>query len=419
MADVKIATRRQFLTQGLGLVGIGSVLPNFLVKTALAGPTAEPDQRIIVVLQLHGGHDGMSDVPPYGEPKYAEYRPGPTRIGDNEVIKLNPQYGLHPNLKGCKELLDQGRFAVVVGTGYPNFDYSHFEGMDIFETANDTQRRRCGTGWLGRYLDLRHSNNLDPRLSIAIGNIGWTAFSKAPLLLQARRHLGLAFNNPEAFGFAGAGDERTREVYRRLNQLAAKSARGDLEFVTQTAVGANAVSDQIRQTAAGYKTPVNYPGTGLANSLRTVAGFIGSGLSTRIYYTAIHGFDTHGSQRPQHDSLMAQIDGAVSAFWKDMDRQGNANRVLMMTFSEFGRTIRENGSQGTDHGTAQPLFLFGPGVKAGCHGKYQSLVNLRRDGQPNMEVDFRQVYASILDKWLGTPHETVLGARYQPIDCIR
>jgi uncharacterized protein (DUF1501 family) len=411
MSAFSIATRRDFLTQGLGIVGVSSVLPNFLVKTSLAGPSAEPDQRILVVIQLNGGHDGMSDVPPYGEAKYGEYRKA-TRIGDNEVIKLNPQYGLHPNLKGCKELLDQGRFAVVVGTGYPNFDYSHFEAMDIWETGDEQRRRKCGAGWLGRYVDTACRGVNDPKLAVAVG------FHKTPVLLWAKEHPGLAFGNPDAFRFQGAGDEKSQARYRKLNQLAAKDARGELEFVTHTAVSANAASDQVRQVAANYKTPIAYPNTGLANSMRTIAGMIGGGLSTRIYYTAIGGFDTHGNQRPQHDSLMAQIDGAVSAFWKDLDRQGNSKRVMMMTFSEFGRTVRENGSQGTDHGSAQPMFLFGPAVKPGGHGKYPSLTDLRPDGQLKLEVDFRSVYAAILEKWLGTPHEPVLGAKYPLLDCV-
>jgi uncharacterized protein (DUF1501 family) len=408
---MKIATRREFLAQGLGLIGVGGVLPNFLIKSALAGPTAEADQRVLVVIQLNGGHDGMSDVPPYGVPQYAEYR-RTTRIGDNEVIKLNEQFGLHPNLKGCKELLDQGRFAAVLGTGYPNFDYSHFEAMDIWETADERNRRKCGSGWLGRYCDVAYRDASDPAAAVAVG------FYKTPVLLWAKEHPGLAFGNREAFRFT-AGDDKTEAAHRKLNQLAAASARGDLEFVTQTAIRANAASEKLRQASADYKTPVNYPGTNLANSLRTIASFIAGGMTTRIYYTAIGGFDTHAGQRGQHDNLMAQIDGAVTAFWKDVDRQGNAKRVLMMTFSEFGRTVKENASQGTDHGSAQPMFLFGPGVKPGCHGKYPSLTDLRRDGQLKMEVDFRSVYAAILEKWLGTKHEPILGAKYPLLDCLQ
>jgi uncharacterized protein (DUF1501 family) len=412
MSVFPIATRRAFLSHGLGLVGLSTVLPNFLVKTCLAGPNAVADQRILVVIQMNGGHDGMSDVPPYGEPKYAEYRKA-TRIGDSEVIKLNPQYGLHPNLKGCKELLDQGRFAVIVGTGYPNFDYSHFEAMDIWETADESRRRRCGTGWLGRYLDTVLKGDTDPTRSIAVG------FHKTPVLLWSKEHPGLTFGHPDAFRFHGAGDDKGQALYRKLNHLAAKGARGELEFVTHTAVNANAASDKVRQLASNYKTPINYPNTALAGSLRTIASLIAGGLPTRVYYTAIGGFDTHGNQRPQHDALMAQLDGAIAAFWKDLDRQGSAKRVLMMTFSEFGRTVRENGSQGTDHGSAQPMFLFGPGIKAGCHGKYPSLTDLRPDGQLKLEVDFRGVYAAVLERWLGTPHEAVLGTKYPLLDCVK
>jgi len=407
-----IATRRQFLTRGLGIVGVGATLPNFLIGTSLAGPRAEEGERILVVIQLNGGHDGMSDVPPYGEPKYAEYRKA-TRIADKDVIKLNPQYGLHPNLKGCKALLDQGRFGVVVGAGYPNFDYSHFEAMDIWETADETRRRRCGTGWLGRYLDLTQATMQDPKLSIAVG------FHKTPVLLWAKKHPGLAFGQPESFRFTGVGDDKGRALYSKLNQPSVGDAPGEMAFVTHTAVAANAASEQVLRSVRGYKTPIEYPNTGLAGSLRTIAGLIGGGLSTRIYYTALGGFDTHANQRPQHDALMTQFDGAISAFWKDLDRQGTSKRVLMITFSEFGRTVRENASQGTDHGSAQPLFLFGPGVKAGCHGAYPSLTDLRPDGQFKLQVDFRRVYASILERWMGTRSEPVLGAKFEPLDCLK
>ena len=418
MSRIQIATRRGFLTQGLGLVGVGATLPNFLVRTALAEPKDRADERILVVVQFSGGHDGLSAVVPYGNDNYARGRKA-TRITAKEVLKINDQIGLHPNLTGVKEMLDQDAFAVVQGVGYPNPNRSHFKSMDIWHLADNaaktnSTKKNASHGWIGKYCDQAFAGNKDAKLAIALGG------GKAPVAIQGAEHPGISFNRPESFRFSGdRGDKRRVALYKKFNQMAAKKASGNLEFVTRTAVNANASSAAIREMAAGYETPIDFPKSRLSGSLRTVAGLIAGGLSTRVYYVFQGGFDTHRGQKTRHDRLMTELSTSIAAFQKDLARQGNSKRVLTMCFSEFGRRVKENASAGTDHGKAGPMFLFGPAVKAGLHGEHPSLAPADLDkGDLRFRVDFRSVYATVLEKWLNTSSQTVLGAKFPLLDVL-
>ncbi|MFV1996192.1 MAG: DUF1501 domain-containing protein, partial [Verrucomicrobiales bacterium] len=417
MSRINIATRREFLGRGLGLVGIGAALPNYLVHTSLAGTKATANDRIVVGLLLTGGHDGLSDMPPHGNPEYYKLRKL-TRIDEKKVIKIDDQMGLHPNLAGFKELLDEGQFAAVMGTAYPNFNLSHFASRDFWEAGHGKGRtgKRGATGWLGRYLDEAFADNKDPKLSLAVGP------GRHPLTITGKDHPGIAFSSPATFGYVGDRSKKGYPLYQDLNQMASKKGGGDMQFVTQTAVNANDSSDTLRKLVLGYETPVEYPDTQFGNSLRTIAGLIAKGMDTRVYYAAqgiakFGGYDTHADQPRRHDELMTELCASVMAFQKDLASQGNAERVLTFTFSEFGRRAKENQSGGTDHGLAQPMYLFGPGVKPGLHGKHPDLVELDNDNL-KMEVDFRGVYAAILQNWLGTPSDKILGEQFPLIDCV-
>lgn len=432
MSQIPIVTRRELLGRGLGLVGVGSALPNFLVRSALAGPEAESNQRIVVSLLMTGGHDGLSGVPPYAHEDYYRYRKV-TRIEEKDVIKLNDEVGLHPNLAGFRDLLDERAFAVVLGTGYPNPDLSHFVSRDIWEAGERGARtgRPGSLGWLGRYLDTTLPNEVDPALSIAIGR------GRLPLVVSGSKHPGMGFSDAESLRYRGARSDRDRMAYERLQgSNTALPAESDLQFVTRTAVGTNAASMRILDHLARYKTDVTYPDTEFGQSLRTIAALIGQGMTTRVYYAAqgiarFGGYDTHAEQKPRHGQLVDELCQSVGAFYKDLKRQGNADRVLTFTFSEFGRRVPENHSGGTDHGTAGPMFLFGPGVKPGVHGTQPSLKELENysdiagpdnfhgSGNLKMHVDFRSVYRAILERWLDTPSQSVLGAEYPLLDCIR
>lgn len=408
-----INTRREFLTQGLGIVGVGAALPYGLVNTALAGPKAEQGQNITVILQLDGGNDALSALVPYGDPEYNKLRIE-TRVNENEVHKLDNYAGLNPSMKGAKALFDEGAFCAIPGVGYPNTNFSHFTATDIWETANPNPSKAM-FGWVGKTCDSAFKGNRDPKLTVGIGS------GKTSRALIGEEHPGLSFSNPESYRYTGdRGQEARAEVFRKLNTSGSGGFSSNTDFIKMTAGNANDSSDMIRQMAKEYKPKVDYPNSPLANNLKIIAGLISGGLSTRIYHTRLGGFDTHSGQRIAHDRLMLQIDEAVAAFYKDLKVQNQDKRVLTMTMSEFGRRVQENGSRGTDHGAAAALFMFGPGVKAGIHGKHPSLTDLQGGGGGSLKhtTDFRSVYATVIDKWIGGNSETVLGAKYPHIDCI-
>jgi uncharacterized protein (DUF1501 family) len=268
-------------------------------------------------------------------------------------------------------------------------------------------------GWIGRYADAAYKNDANAQPTIAVGGTGSRFW-----LMQARQHQCLNIENPEAFGFRyGQNDP----LYQNVNSAdAAKMNKiDDLEYITHTVMQANSTSDSIQEAAKKARTnTANYPSSALANSLRTVGALIGGGLPARVYFVRQGGYDTHAGQRGAHDRLMTDLSSAVAAFHRDVTNQGNADRVMIMTFSEFGRTVAENNSQGTDHGSATPMFLIGNGVKAGVHGNHPSYEHFNPQGHFIPSHDFRSVYAAALEKWLGFSSRPVLGGEFQPLDCI-
>jgi uncharacterized protein (DUF1501 family) len=420
MATTLIATRRELLARGLGIVGTTAVLPQFMLRTALAGTKDNSaDQRIVIALLLTGGPDGLSLVPPTAHADYYRYRKS-LAVDARQAIRLNDEVGLHPRLTGMKKLLDEGQMAVVLGTGYPNFDLSHFVSRDYWEAADarNVSGKPGSTGWLGRYLDYACKGQADPTLNVAVGP------GRQPLILTGKDHPGVGFSSADAFRFRGARSVQAEALYRRLNESSGAPRAEELQFVAQTAVHANQASERIGRLAAEYSTPVAYPDTQFGNSVRTIAGLINGGLGARVYYAAqgiavFGGYDTHADQVRRLDTLLGELDQSVSALYQDLARCGNAGRVLTFTFSEFGRRVQENFSGGTDHGLAQPMFLFGPGVKGGVHGKQPSLADLDERGNLKMQVDFRSVYAAVLERWLGVPSEAILSVKYPPVDCVR
>lgn len=418
MLNPRIATRRRFLERGLGVIGVGSVLPNFLVRSALAEGASGGSDKIVVALLLTGGPDGLSVAPPYADDAYFRHRPT-LAYQPGEVHKLNDQVGLHPRLTGFKRFFDEGRMAAVLGTAYPNVNLSHFISRDVWEAGDEhnvSGKAGC-TGWLGRFVDYVCQGDPDPALNIAVGP------GKHPLIVTGKEHPGVGFASPDSFRFRGVERADARALYEKLNQMPGHERAEDLQFVTQTAVHANEASARISELAGSYRTPVEYPDTQFGNSVRTIAGLINGGLRARAYYAAqgiavFGGYDTHADQIRRLDELLGELDQSLTAFYQDLARCGNGDRVLTYTFSEFGRRVQENFSGGTDHGLAQPIFLFGSGLQPGVHGTQPSLSDLDERGNLKMQHDFRGVYAAILEKWLGVPSEQVLGARYELSSCI-
>ncbi len=427
MSAIRIHTRRQFLNEGLGVVGAGAALPQFLVRSAQAGAKAGSDEPIVVSLLLTGGPDGLNVVPPHGHDAYFEKRKN-LALPKKEILKLDDEVGLHPKLSGLKGLYDEGRMAVVLGTGYPNFNLSHFRSRKTWQAG----KKGGSTGWLGRYVDHAFSDSRSPTLNVAVGP------GRFPKVLKGKDHPGIGFASPDSFRYSVLSEEEQQALYQELNELSLEESKKkemkfseeDLQFVSQAAVNANKASERLRELAGAYQTPVTYPDTQFGHSVKTIAGLINGGLNTRAYFAAqgiakFGGYDTHADQPGRLSDLLEELNGTVTAFYKDLARCGNDKRVLTFTFSEFGRRVPENYSGGTDHGVAQPMFLFGPGVKPGIHGKQPSLTDLYEakgiqagGGNLKMEVDFRRVYAAILENWLGVPAKAVLGKPYEPVGCV-
>jgi uncharacterized protein (DUF1501 family) len=317
--------------------------------------------------------------------------------------------------------------ALIQGVGYPNPNRSHFRSTEIWQTASDADRNES-EGWLGRYFD-SCCQGADPAVGVAIGGQTPQAFASSP-------PMGVAFSDPEQFRYMSesASDPKTAEIFmREMNDPNSGVGHGNgmensggsigmidgspdeggstLEFLQRTALGAQMSSDKILEITRKTKSHVDYPRTQLGNSLNLISRLIAGGLPTRVYYVSQGGFDTHSNQLPSHDRLMTDLSGSLTSFVSDLKAQGNLSRVLMISFSEFGRRVAENASGGTDHGAAAPLFVLGGGVKPGLYGRAPSLTDLN-DGDLKFNTDFRSVYATALEKWLGAPSEQVLGRKY-------
>jgi uncharacterized protein (DUF1501 family) len=412
-------TRRDFLRLGLGtstLLATGASVPTFLANAANAladAPGRDSKGRILVVLQLDGGNDGLNTVAPYADDLYIKARPK-LHLDARAVSKIDNHVGLHPGLVGFAKLLESHQLAVVQSVGYPNPNRSHFESMAIWHTARRDAKRDT-PGWLARGVDaappvpgrdvpaLHISGELLPQALVG----SQRHVPSLTSLEQFRRRLGV----PEA---AGAKEQRMC-----LDALASEE-RGKpgslLQFVERSATLTYTSSARLETVAAA--SAAGYPEFyGLARRLRLIGQLIKAGLSTSIYYTQLGGFDTHANQLGQHDGLMREIGNSLQAFLKDMNDSGNGTRVVVLVFSEFGRRLNENASAGTDHGTAAPVFLLGSSVKSGLHGPYPNLGDLA-DGDPKHAVDFRRVYASLLDHWLDCPTEKVLGEKFEPLPLL-
>lgn len=441
-ADFSLQTRRQFL-RGTVLGGaIGWTVPTFLANTftALHAEAADSatqaitgkDGRILVVLQLAGGNDGLNTLVPHGNDHYRKARP---RVGltEKQILRINDEFGFHSSLTGFKELYDAGRLSVIQGVGYPNPNRSHFRSTEIWQTASDAERFEA-SGWLGRYFD-NTCSGCDPTVAVTIG-------TQMPQAFFAKHPKGICFNNPQNYRFQKADQPGPDEAdmmetsYRRLNDSAeleaansgssiaaipgaAKPAGSPLDFIERTALDAQLSSDQVRAVAARAANKAAYPQSQLANSLKLVAKLIGGGLPTRIYYVSQGGYDTHTNQAGTHDRLLKELGDAVKSFIEDLQAQGNLERVLVMTFSEFGRRVSENASGGTDHGAAAPMFIMGRNVQAGLLGKPPSLAPADLfQGDLKFTTDFRSVYAGVLERWLETKSPPILGRHFEPLSVV-
>jgi uncharacterized protein (DUF1501 family) len=399
-----MTNRRDFLKVS-SLVGLGATVPTFLARTALAAPdAAKPGAKdtILVVVQLTGGNDGLNTVIPYKDDLYVSYRPT-IKVPADRVKKVNDSIGLHPSLDGLAALLEDKALSVVQAVGYPNPSQSHFRSMDIWHAASTAET--LTEGWVGRALKSMNA----PAFHVAGNN------EAAPLALSGSPARVPSITSIEDFQLKLA-DKAGKAVIEGAAKAGGKP--GLLDFVQKTALNTYASSQRLQEVGKNYEPKVPYPATGLANRLKLCAQLIDAGMGARVFYVSIDGFDTHANQGgPQgaHANLLAEVSGAITAFYKDLAARGHKDRLLVMTFSEFGRRAKENGSRGTDHGSGAPMFLVGGKVKPGPVGAHPSLKDLEM-GNLKFGTDFRQVYAAILDQWLGVPSKDVIGGSFKPVE---
>lgn len=427
-------TRREFLKKaGQALIALGAGGPLVLVRgesartsaaaEALAGlgtpGGASSGDRVLVVVQLSGGNDGLDTVIPYGDGRYYDARPI-LALPAAEAVRLDGRLGLHPSLAPLKPLWDVGKLAVVQGVGYPHASRSHFLSMDVWHTADLSGR--APTGWLGRALDLLAGSPgaLDPVLpAVAMGvalpralSAGRTAAVCVEVLPRFR-----FFTPPRWRGEADA-------QLRAWEEMLGGDGTGDgsvpepLAAVRRAGRVALAGAGAVERAALTYQPVVRYPASPFAQQLQAIARILTGTARTRVFYATLGSFDHHADEKARQARVLGTLAEALAAFYRDLEAHGQAQRVALLAFSEFGRRVHENASGGTDHGHAGPVLLLGGGVEGGFHGDHPSLSDLE-DGDLRYGIDFRSVYASLLEDWLGVPAAEVLGGRFENLGLVR
>ena len=418
-------TRRSLIGRGALLVASGLLAPSFVARTAMAldgpssglGPVAldtTKQNRILVVLQLSGGNDGINTLIPFADPLYPQLRPT-LGVPVADVLPLTDSVGLHPNLGKLKALYDQGKVAVIQGVGYPNPNRSHFRSMDIWHSARPDSFER--SGWLGRYVAACQcaQNNALPAISVGdqLNTLFWTETTLVPAVASIGAFAFMTdtkYKNDRTFQM-----QTLQNIYSQAGNWSPNEA-----LIRRGTLQALAGSDELQKVASGYQSTVTYPqNNGLAAQLKLVGQVIAGNLGTRLFSVSMGGFDTHANQKDTQARLLGQLGDAVDAFLQDLATMGKQDDVTIMTFSEFGRRAKQNGSAGTDHGTAEPMFVIGNGVYGGLYGTYPSLGALDNNGDLQFSVDFRSVYAGMLRDVVGADPTPILAGSFDPVAVMR
>jgi uncharacterized protein (DUF1501 family) len=395
--------RRQFI-QTTGLASTALLVPNFL--KAQENNSVKNTNKILVVVQLTGGNDGLNTVVPFENDLYYNARPK-IAVQKSETLKLNDQLGLNPNMSGFKKMFDDGNMCLINNVGYPEPDRSHFRSMDIWQTASNSNEYKT-TGWLGRYLDEQCGTCTTPTQVLELDDT-------LSLALKGNNAKGLALKDAKRL-FA-----TTSNTF--ISQLSKQHVIGDhqhdnAEYLYKTLADTVSSAAYIYQTSKIYKSAATYPNHQFGKSMKSISEFIISGVNTQVYYVSLGSFDTHFNQRKRQDELLQQLSETVQVFMDDLKKNNRADDVLLMTFSEFGRRVAENASGGTDHGTANQIFLVGNDLKK--NGVYNDAPDLSDldEGDLKYSVDFRKVYATILKKWLNTDEQHILGEKFSYLDFL-
>lgn len=416
--------RRQFMArtlQGSSLLAFGSVVPGFLASTAQAAEAGK--DTILVVIELTGGNDGLNTVIPYADDLYHKARPTLAQTKKN-VIRVDDAIGLHRGLRDLEPMVKNGQLAIVQGVGYPNPDRSHFEAMDIWQSADP--QRKIKSGWVARSV---------PGIQDKGGNVPVMQIGERqlPMALQGAAGGVVSINNKVPYRIELGAEPERQKARRTLIEKLAKPAEGEdnsslLHFVQRRQVQTYSTIDRLNEALTNYGRGNNFnrfrpdsrfsPSGKLSDKLGLIAHLITREFGTRVFYVALNGFDTHSGQAEAHEKLLNELGNSISNFFTAVSASGHDKRVLVMTFSEFGRRVQENSSKGTDHGAASCLFVAGRVVKGGAVGKHPSLSDLD-SGDLKHQVDFRSVYATLLDKWLHCDSKAVLGAQFPHVPLLK
>lgn len=391
--------RRSFIKKSAYL-SVGTLMVPQLIQ---AYNPLDSTGKKLVVIQLSGGNDGLNTIIPYQNDLYYQLRPD-IAIAKNNVLKGNDYLGFNPVMSGIKSMYDNGDLAVVNSVGYPNPDRSHFRSMDIWHTASGSNEY-LSHGWLGKYFD-QHCDNCQPYQAIEVDD-------SLSLAMKGKSYKAMSTTNPQQL-FMTTRDRQIQKIGKQLH----RAEHTNLDYLYKTMTQTVDAAAYIRNKSKGQQSRVSYPNTALGKHLKLTAQLINGGADTEVYYVSMGGFDTHNNQLVRQKQLLKQYSEATSAFVKDMKMSGNWNDTLMLTFSEFGRRVAENGSKGTDHGTANNLLLMGGDLKKpGFYNEAPDLTDLD-NGDLKFQVDFRSVYSTVLKNWLSADPKGVIGANHPILNIL-
>jgi uncharacterized protein (DUF1501 family) len=396
-----IIKRKEFLQVG-SLATASFMLPKFL-KAFEKPMMVPPGNKVVVVIQFSGGNDGLNTVIPVRNDIYYKARPG-ISIAKDKALIVSDETGLNPALEAFKVLYDEGSLAIMNSVGYPNPDRSHFRSMDIWHSAS-ASNEYVNTGWVGRYLDAQCKGCDKPTQAMELDDV-------LSLALKGEQSKGLAFKDPKKLFNSSNG-----KYFKDIN---ANHQTGEetIDYLYKTMSETISSADYIYQQSKTHPTNEVYPATNLGKDLKTIASLIFSDINTKVYYVSLGSFDTHVNQEGQQKRLFTELNNAVKAFTNDLKKNNRFNDVLMMTFSEFGRRVTQNASGGTDHGTANNMFFISGGLKQkGVLNAMPDLSDLN-EGDLKHKVDFKNVYATVLNKWLGADDKMILGGKFETLNFI-
>ncbi|KAA9041819.1 DUF1501 domain-containing protein [Ginsengibacter hankyongi] len=393
--------RKEFLQIG-SLATASLMLPKFL-KAFDGKAIVPPGNKVLVVLQFSGGNDGLNTVIPIRNDIYYKSRPK-LGIEKEKALSLTDEAGINPALPAFKELFDDGSLGIMNSVGYPNPDRSHFRSMDIWQSASDSDKY-IYTGWLGRYLDAQCSGCSKPTQALEVDDV-------LSLALKGENNKGLAVKDPKRLY------NTSHEKYFKEINAAHENGEETVDYLYKTLSATLSSADYIYQQSRLHPSSQIYPPTEMGKNLKTISSLIMSDINTKVYYLSLGSFDTHVNQENQQRRLFTELNDAISAFVKDLKANNRFDDVMLMSFSEFGRRVAQNASGGTDHGTANNMFFIGGGLKQ--KGLINAMPDLNdlNEGDLKYKVDFKDVYATVLRKWLDANDKEILGTQYEYMNFI-